>query len=65
MATPRRGDDHVVEELIREGAHGNVKDTLQKSALYWASGNDHCSVVIRLPAAALLRAKLAQFCEHP
>ena len=47
----RYGHDQVVEELIREGAHVNVKDYYQRTALYYASCNDSWSIVKRLLAA--------------
>ena len=43
--------DQVVEELIREGTHVNVKDNDQRTALHWTSWYGHCSVVKRLCAA--------------
>ena len=46
-----RGHDQVVEELMREGAHVNVKDNEQRTALYWASCNGHCTIVTTLIAA--------------
>ena len=46
------GHDQVVEELITEGAHVNVKNKYsQLTALYCASWNGHCSVVKTLCAA--------------
>ena len=47
----REGHDQVVEELIREGAHVNVKDNVQLTALYYASCNGYLSIVKRLLAA--------------
>ena len=45
------GHDQVVEQLIREGAHVNVKDKYQQTALYHASWSVHCRVVKTLCAA--------------
>ena len=45
------GHDKVAKELIREGAHVNVKDKYQQTALYWASRYGHCGVVKTLCAA--------------
>ena len=51
IVAARRGRDQVVEELIREGAHVNVKDNNQWNALYYASCFGHWSVVKTLCAA--------------
>ena len=51
MEAAIEGHDQVVEELIREGAHVNVKDRYQQTALCWASWSGHCNIVKTLCAA--------------
>ena len=47
----RWGRAQIAEELVREGAHVNVKDNLQQTALHCASWRGHCSVAEILCAA--------------
>ena len=51
MEAAIRGHNQVVEELVREGAHVNVKDEYQLTALCHASRWGHCSVLKTLCAA--------------